>query len=82
MTGKTVCEDPTVARADETVGFIVFEGGHGTIGGVAFEALLGGDTVRGVTNSPPYTYTFGTSFATCAKTAYLPRNCSAHWNPP
>jgi hypothetical protein len=62
-TGKTVCEDTTVPRADETVGFIVFEAGHGTIGGVEFEALVGADTVLGVTNSPPYTYTFDTSFA-------------------
>ena len=28
-----------------------------------FEALVGADTVAGVTNSPPYTYTFDTSFS-------------------
>ena len=68
-TGKTVCEDTDTTRADETIGFIVFEAGHGTIGGVAFEALLGADTVLGVTNSPPYAYTFSTAFATAPAVA-------------
>ncbi|UCE59670.1 MAG: S8 family serine peptidase [Phycisphaerales bacterium] len=62
-TGKEVAEDTNTTRADETVGFIVFEAGHGTIGGVAFEALVGADTVRGITNGPPFTYTFNTAFA-------------------
>jgi hypothetical protein len=62
-TGKTVCEDTLVPRADETVGFIVIEAGHGMLAGVAFEADLGADSVAGVTNAPPYTYTFNTAFA-------------------
>ena len=57
-TGKTVCEDPDVTREAETMGFIVIEAGHGTIGGVAYEAELGGNTVGGIDNSPPYGYTF------------------------
>ena len=61
-TGKTVCEDGDTTRADETVGFIVFEAGHGIIGGVEFEALLGADTVQGVQDSPPNPYTFSTAF--------------------
>jgi hypothetical protein len=68
-TGKTVCEDTDTTRANETVGFIVFEAGHGTIGGVAFEALVGADTVRGVTDTPPYTYTFNTSFGSAPTVA-------------
>ena len=52
-----------------SVGFIVIEGGSGTIGGVAYEAALGADSVRGVTNAPPYAYTFGTSFATAPTVA-------------
>jgi hypothetical protein len=63
-TGRTVCEDPDAGRANETVGFIVFEAGHGTIGGVEFEALLGADSVRGIGNAPPYTYTFSSAFST------------------
>jgi hypothetical protein len=69
VTGKTVCEDPNTVRANETIGFVVFEAGHGTIGGVEFEALVGADTVRGVTNSPPYTYTFNTAFASAPTVA-------------
>ena len=68
-TGKTVCEDSIVARADETVGFIVFEAGHGTIAGVEFEAATGADTVEGVGNSPPYSYSFATTFASAPTVA-------------
>ena len=63
-TGKTVCQDPETTRADETVGVIVIESGHGTLGGVEYEAAVGADTVRGVGNSPPYSYAFTTPFAT------------------
>ncbi|MCP4662081.1 MAG: hypothetical protein GY856_42300 [bacterium] len=70
-TGKTVCEDPAVSRAGETVGFVVIEAGHGTIGGVEYEAALGADSVRGVTNSPPYAYTFNTAFASAPTVAVV-----------
>ena len=70
-TGKTVAEDPDTTRADETVGLIVFEAGHGTIGGVEFEAALGTDTVQGVSDFPPYTYTFNTSFGSSPSIALL-----------
>jgi hypothetical protein len=62
-TGKTVCEDPDVTRAAETVGFIVIEAGHGAIGGVEFEAAVGPADIRGATQKAPYSYTFDTSFA-------------------
>jgi hypothetical protein len=67
ITGKAVGGDPSTTRSDETVGFIVFETGHGTIGGVEFEAALGPETVQGVTDTspaPPYLYTFASPFAT------------------
>jgi len=41
VTGKAVGEDPSTTRSHETVGFIVFEAGHGTIGGIEFEAVAG-----------------------------------------
>jgi hypothetical protein len=62
-TGKEVAEDTLVARADETIGFIVIEAGHGTIAGVEYEAALGADSIRGVGSSPPYSYNFGTAFS-------------------
>jgi hypothetical protein len=61
--GKTVAEDPDTGRVGEVVGFIVFEQGLGSIEGVEYEAALGGDTVKGIGNAPPYNYTFSQSFA-------------------
>jgi hypothetical protein len=61
-TGKTVCEDADVTRADETVGFIVFEAGSGTMGGLPMDARLSADSVRGVGNNPPYAAPFSTAF--------------------
>jgi hypothetical protein len=55
--GKHVGEDPTTARANETIGYIVIEAGTGTISGVGYEAGLGPKSVRGFGNSSnPYTY--------------------------
>jgi hypothetical protein len=68
-TGKSVGEDPDNTRADETVGFIVLEAGHGTIGGVEFEAALGADTVKGIDNGPPFTYSFNSPFASSPQVA-------------
>ncbi len=61
--GKTVGEDSDETRADETVGFIVVETGHGTLNGVEYEAALGGDSIQGIDNNPPDSYTFDTAFA-------------------
>ena len=47
----------------------LFEAGHGTIDGVEFEAMVGADTVRGVANSPPYTYNFVTAFGSAPQVA-------------
>ena len=66
-TGKTVGEDMDIIRADETIGFIVFESGHGVIRGVEFEASVGIDSVRGVSDSPPFTYNFNTAFGSVPK---------------
>ncbi|MEE8129655.1 MAG: tandem-95 repeat protein, partial [Vicinamibacterales bacterium] len=54
--GKTVSEDPNRTRNDETVGYLVFEAGIGSLAGSAFLAGVGTDIVRGPTNSPPYRY--------------------------
>jgi subtilisin family serine protease len=71
VTGKEVAEDTVVARADETVGFIVIESGSGTISGVAYEAALGADTVAGIDNAPPYSYTFGSAFSSAPDVAVV-----------
>ena len=55
-TGKQVAEDSDTTRANETVGFIVFEAGSGSLNGVPFTAALGGDSIRGIGNNPPFNY--------------------------
>lgn len=68
--GKHVGEDPNTTRANETVGYIVIESGSGTINGVAYEAALGADTVRGFGNSSnPYTYTLTGGLSTASAAA-------------
>ena len=68
--GKHVGEDPDTARADETIGYIVIEAGTGSIGGVAYEAGLGSDSVQGFDNSAtPNAYTLGGTLATVSASA-------------
>ncbi len=50
--GKYVAEDTVITRADETVGYVVFEKGTGAIGGVAYRAGLSGNLVRGFDDGP------------------------------
>jgi len=49
-------------RANETLGYIVVEAGSGSVDGIAYETALGNDSVRGVGDSPPYSYPLGQSF--------------------
>jgi hypothetical protein len=55
-TGKMVGEDTDTTRENETIGYIVIEAGSGTIDDIDYVAGVGSDTVCGVTNSPPYSY--------------------------
>jgi hypothetical protein len=66
-TGKHVAEDPDTTRADETIGYIVIEAGSGSISGVSYTAALGADSVKGITNGPPFSYSLsGLSSASAA----------------
>ncbi len=67
--GKHVSEDSDTTRADETVGYVVVEAGSGSFDGIAYAAGVGGDSVRGVDNTPPYSYSF--SLPGSAETAVL-----------
>ncbi len=55
--GKHVGEDIDIDRAAETLGYIVIESGTGTVGSIQYAAQVGVDSVRGVVESPPYSYT-------------------------
>ncbi len=54
--GRHIGEDTTTARASETVGYIVFEAGSGTLGDLPYEVAVGADTLPGMSNGPPYSY--------------------------
>jgi VCBS repeat-containing protein len=59
--GKHVGEDSDTTRADETIGYIVIEtstSGTAEIEGLPYVAALGGDTIRGVGDSPAYNYSY------------------------
>jgi len=71
VAGKTVCEDPLVARADEMLGLIVIEAGTGVLAGSQYNVALGNDTVRDVTRSPPYEYALSPAFATTPTVALV-----------
>jgi uncharacterized repeat protein (TIGR01451 family) len=68
-TGKAVCEDSDRSRADEVVGFIVIEQGNGTLGPMAYEAWLGAGTILGVSDAPPYSYSFNQPFGSSPQVA-------------
>lgn len=49
-------------RNDETLGFIVTQPGTGTVNDVTYAFARGADSIRGVGDSPPYTYTVAGDF--------------------
>jgi sugar lactone lactonase YvrE len=62
-TGYMVGEDSVTTRASETIGYLVFESGSGTLSTIPYEVKVGPDTVRGWDNSTTgYAYTFGRSY--------------------
>ena len=61
-TGMHVGEDSDTTRIDEQVGFIVVEGGIGSVDGVPYEAALGSDIVVGV-NANDKSYSFDQFFS-------------------
>ena len=57
--GKHIAQDNVnLTRANETLGYMVFENGTGTFNGKRFVAILGGDNVKGITDQAAgYSYT-------------------------
>jgi|GEM_PF-175741 len=53
--GRHTGEDPST-RPPETLMYVVIEAGNGSIEGRRYAAGRGADTVRGMSNRPPYTY--------------------------
>jgi len=69
IAGKNVGEDPSVARANEEIGFIVFEAGMGSLSGVPYEVATGGNSVAGIGDSPPYSYALTQTYGTTPSVA-------------
>lgn len=55
--------EATNSHGSETIGWVAWETGTGTIGGVSFEAQITGDNIRGHSNGC-YTTNFSNSYAT------------------
>ena len=49
--GKHVGADVVTTRANETIGYMVFEAGNGLVNGIGYEAGVGIDAIKGVQNS-------------------------------
>lgn len=62
FTGMTVAEDSDITRSPETIGFLVFEAGHGMAGNLEFEAGVTAASILGISNAPPYLSSFDASF--------------------
>jgi glucose/arabinose dehydrogenase len=70
--GKSIGEDPALDRADEMLGFMVFEAGSGIVAGVPYSINLGTQTVWGYSNNPRGgDYTFAPAFAATPKIAVV-----------
>jgi YD repeat-containing protein len=69
--GKHVGSDGDKDRADELLGVVVIEAGVGNLRGVAYQASLGDDIVRGIGDSPPYVYDFSPVFESAPQVALL-----------
>ncbi len=68
--GKHTSKD-TTARVSETVGYIVVESGETIYNNIKMRTELGANKIRGVDNSPPYSYNlyYGYEFAVATKEA-------------
>lgn len=72
FTGKHIGEDTTLIRADEIVGYIVFESGHSHLGDIEIETSRGSDSAFEYSqNSQGFTYSFASAFSTKPEVAVV-----------
>ena len=63
--GKHVAEDPSNSRADETIGYLVFEAGTTAVDNLAIESGVTSDTIEGISHSDaPYSYSVASTDGT------------------
>lgn len=73
LSGSGICVGKQIGQINSTrnteiLGYMVIESGSGTINGTDYAVALGGRTVAGVGNSPPYNYTLSGDFHTAVTT--------------
>ena len=56
MLGNTSASTPDKIRANEVIGYIVIEGGRGSVGNLGYVAGVGAETVVGPDDGPPVSY--------------------------
>jgi hypothetical protein len=66
--GKHVGEDTDITRNPEVLGVIVVEAGSGVVNGMSYEADLGADSIRGVDDGPPFSYSLGGDYSVAITT--------------
>lgn len=70
--GKSIGEDPAIDRADETLGFMIFEAGSGTAAGIPYTINIGSQTIWGYTNNPRGgDYNFAPAFGATPRVAVV-----------
>lgn len=67
-------------RLDETLGYIVAEPGSGTVHGVSYIFALGGNSIAGTGNNPPYSYTISGNFETAIATQAAENGGNGGWS--
>ena len=66
-------------RLNETLGYIVVERGSGSANGVDYIFQLGGNSIEGVGNNPPYSYSLSGDFETAIVTQAAENGGNGGW---
>ena len=66
-------------RLDETLGYIVAERGSGSVNGVDYIFALGGNSIEGTGNSPPYSYSISGDYETAVATQAAENGGNGGW---
>ena len=60
--GKNTAEAPITSPTTETLGYFIAEAAEYTLANAYVKIEIGGDSIRGVLNTPPYNYSLPRSY--------------------